>query len=145
MARGRSPKESGAISPHRDFQLEAKRADHLQHGTKFKIPLQRKRLAEALAAKARGLRDLRHALGACGIAQCSRNQSRVAVVKHGFEIIGDVLVGLELIRRIPRYRLGSDFCPRGLLKLSLNVCAVSMLPSLGDHCFKGLSSVYCSQ
>src|SRR5271157_4457250 len=87
------------------LKLESERTHHLEHSGEFRVSLGRKRLVKTLPPKARRLCDLCHALGAGHISQSRSHQAWIAVFEHGFQIMSDILIGLQMGRRVPGFSL----------------------------------------
>lgn len=97
--------ESGIASLCCHFELEAEGAHHLEYGGKFRITVERKRSIEALAAEACRTGYFSHTFGTRDDAEGMSYQDRIAIFEYRFEIIGDVLMSLQISGRILGYAL----------------------------------------
>src|SRR5438445_11252619 len=86
------------------MQPQAERSNNLEDGREFWIASGGQRLVKAFATQARFPRDLRHSLGARDIAQRSSYQRGVPVFQRSFEIRCYLLIALQMLYRIPRFR-----------------------------------------
>jgi hypothetical protein len=84
-----------------DREPEPKSLEHFDEGRKLRIAVRRESFVEVSAAKAGGLRNLGHALGACDVAERRLQQIRIAVLENGIEIRGNVFFGFESVSCIP--------------------------------------------
>src|SRR6266478_1994387 len=115
------------------LELDTERAHHFQHGSKFRISPWRKCLVQTLSPEAGSVCDLRHAFGTGHNAKSVGDQRRLALLEHCFQIIGDVLTGLQMLRRIPTGSLGLDHGPR--VRFGLGHCNLLKIARKGDrHC-----------
>ena len=82
--------------------------DDLQNGRELRVALCGQSFVQAFPSEPRVSRDLRHALYARDITQRSRDERRIAIFENRFELMGDVLVRLQMIDDVPRscFRLG---------------------------------------
>ena len=78
--------------------------EHFDDSRKLRIAVRRQSLVEIGAAKAGGLRNLSHALGAGDVTERRLQQIGIAILENGIEIGGNVFFGFESIRCIPEPR-----------------------------------------
>ena len=85
------------------MQRKAEGTHLLEDSRELRVAVGRQRLVQALSAEPGVGSDDSHTLGSRYVAECGGYECRIAFIKRCFEVSDDIVLGLKVVSRIPRF------------------------------------------